>query len=82
MKFMVELQVKPGSKNKALDVFDERGPNRNPGVALRGAWIANHADVVFALVESREEALVASAAQSWDQISEYRIVSVVDIEQF
>src|SRR6266550_5458735 len=52
MKFMVEFSVKPGDKNKAAQAFEQRGPNRNPGVAFRGAWIGQNADVVFALVES------------------------------
>ena len=82
MKFMVELTLKPGSKNTALEAFEQRGPNRLPGVTFRGAWIGARSDVVFALVESGEESLVASAAQSWNQHGECKITPVVDVEQF
>jgi hypothetical protein len=82
MKFMVTLRLKPGAKNKALEAFDERGPNRNPGVALRGAWVATHADVVYALVESASEAAVAEAAKTWNNHGESEITAVVDIEQY
>jgi hypothetical protein len=81
MKFMVELNLAPGSKNKSLALFEERGPNRNPGVALRGAWASARSDMVFALVESDEESFVAKAATSWTAPGNYKITPVHDIEQ-
>ena len=39
MKYMVEFRLKPGSKSKAVEYFESRGPNRNPGVTFRGAWV-------------------------------------------
>lgn len=82
MKFFVEFQIKDGDKNKAAAAFEQRGPNRNPGVAFKGAWIARNDDVAFVLVESADEALVAAAAQSWSEIGDSRITQVTDIEQF
>ena len=82
MKFMVEFSVKPGDKNKAAQAFEQRGPNRNPGVAFRGAWIGQNADVVFALVESDDESLVTSAAKSWTELGDFRVTPVTDVEQF
>jgi Domain of unknown function (DUF3303) len=82
MKFMVEFSVKSGDKNKAVQAFEQRGPNRNPGVTLQGAWIGKNTDVVFALVESADESLVTSAAKSWTETGSFRITPVIDLEQF
>jgi hypothetical protein len=82
MKFMIEFSITPGNKNKAVQAFEQRGPSRNPGVSFHGAWIGNNSDVVFALVESADEALVASAAKSWTESGKFRITQVIDVEQF
>ena len=82
MKFMVEFSVHPGNKNKAVQAFEQRGPNRNPGVTFRGAWIGMNADVVFALVESDDESLVRSAAKSWTELGDFRVTPVIDVEHF
>jgi hypothetical protein len=82
MTFMVQFSVKPGNKNKAVETFEKRGPNRNPGVTFRGAWIGSHTDVVYALVESSDESLVTQAARSWSELGDYRITQVIDVEQF
>jgi hypothetical protein len=82
MKFMVEFRVKPGNKNKALEAFEQRGPNRHPGVTFRGAWVGTHSDVVFVLAESADESLVTQAAQSWTESGDFRITEVVNVEQF
>jgi Protein of unknown function (DUF3303) len=82
MKYMVEFSVKSGNKNKAVQAFEQRGPNRNPGVTFRGAWIGKNSDVVFVLVESADESLVTSAAKSWAELGDFRITQVIDVEQF
>jgi uncharacterized protein DUF3303 len=82
MKFMIEFHVPPGDKRKAVEAFEQRGPNRNPGVTFCGAWIAAHSDVVFALAESGDESLVTDAAHSWSQSGKFRIIQVIDVEQF
>ena len=86
MKFMVEFRIKPGGKNSAIEAFELRGPNRIPGVTFRGAWVGANTDVVFALVEGADEALVSQAAQFWTEQpwaqGEHRITPVIDIEQF
>ena len=82
MKFMVEFSVHPGNKNKAVQAFEQRGPNRNPGVTFRGAWIGKNADVVFALVESDDESLVTSAAKFWTELGDFHVTPVIDVEQF
>lgn len=82
MKFMVEFQLKPGTKRQALDAFELRGPNRNPQVTLRGAWVGTKSDMVFVLVESQDESSVASATQSWSELGNYKLHSVIDVEDF
>jgi Domain of unknown function (DUF3303) len=81
MKFMVQFRLQAGSKNKALEAFELRGPNRNPGVALRDAWFGTESDVVFVLVESEELALVEKAGQSWAEFGSFQIVPVIDVQQ-
>lgn len=82
MRFMVEFQLQPGARNKAVEAFEQRGPNRNPGVAFVGAWIARREDVAFVLVDAQDEALVANAAKSWSQVGEAKIHPVVDVQQY
>lgn len=82
MKFIVEFRLKTGNKNQALAAFEERGPNRSPGVIFRGAWIGTRSDVIFALVESADEALVSQAARSWKEDVDFEVTEVLDIEQF
>jgi hypothetical protein len=82
MKFMVEFPVRPGNKNRVVEAFEQRGPNRSPGVTFHGAWIGKDSDVVFALVESADESLVTSAAKSWTETGNFRITPVIDLEQF
>jgi hypothetical protein len=82
MKFMVQFRLKPGMKNKAVEFFENRGPNRNPGVTFGGAWIGKDSDVVFVLVESADQAIVTSVGQSWDQFGTHEVFPVLDIQQF
>jgi len=82
MKFMVELVLKPGSTYRAMDAFELRGPNQNPGVALRSAWVGIRSELVFALVESDDEELVRNASRTWADVGDCKINPVVEIEQF
>lgn len=82
MRFIVEFRLKPGSKNKIVDAFELRGPNRIPGVTFREAWIGTKSEVVFVLAESENESLVVQAAESWGEQGEYKITPVINVEQF
>ncbi len=82
MKFVVEFRMQPGSKNRAIDAFEQRGPNRSPGVMYRNAWIGTRSDVVFVLAESEDEALTTQAAKSWSETGDFRVTPVIDVEQF
>ena len=82
MKFMVEFRLKPGYKNKAVAMFESRGPNRDLAVTLRSAWVATHADVAFVLVESDAEELVAKVGERWREFGEFQIHPVIDVEQY
>ena len=82
MKFMVEVQLQPGTRNKAVEVFEQRGPNRHPGVTFVGAWIGSHSDVAFVLVDAEDESRVAKAAASWPDFGTAKIHAVVDVQQY
>lgn len=82
MKFMVEFQLKPGCKNKAVAMFEARGPNRDLAVTLRSAWVGTHSDVAFVLVESDAQELVAKVGERWREFGEFQIHPVIDVEQF
>ena len=82
MKFMIEFPIKPGNKNRVVEAFEQRGPNRSPGVTFQGAWIGKNSDVVFALVESANEAQVTEAAKSWSAVGNFRITQVIDVTQY
>lgn len=81
MKFMVQFQLRPETKNKALEAFEQRGPNRNPGVTLRELWVGTNSSAVFVLVESEDQALVEKAGQTWAEFGTYQICPVIDAQQ-
>lgn len=81
MKYMIEFRVKPGHKEKMLATFERIGPNRNAGVAFRGAWVGSRSDVIFVLAEGDDESRMAAVAQAWSQHGEATLHAVVDIEQ-
>lgn len=82
MKFLVEFRLKPGERDAIFQAFEQRGPNRNPGVRFEGAWIARNSEIAFALVEGLDEAHVAKAAESWSQFGQSTIHSVIDVQQY
>ena len=82
MQFMVEFRLKPGTKQKAIEAFELRGPSRNPGVTFQNAWIGKHSDMVYVLAESADESQVAKVAEGWSAFGTYRIEPVIDVEQF
>jgi hypothetical protein len=82
MRFMVEFRLKPGMKDQAVEYFEVRGPSRNPGVTLLGAWIGKDADVVFVLIEGANESQVEAAGQAWSEFGSFERFSVVDVEQY
>ena len=82
MKYIVEVTLRPGAKNKLVDAFELRGPNRNPGVKFLGAWVGRQAEVLFILVESESEEHLDSAAQSWGDFGERRVIPVIDIDAY
>jgi hypothetical protein len=79
---MVEFRLKPDSRNKAVEAFEMRGPNRNPGVTFEGAWIGHHSDVAFVLVKSEDEAHVARVAELWSEFGQPQIHQVIDVQQY
>ena len=82
MQFMVQFQLKPGAKGKAVQAFELRGPSRNQGVTFQGAWIGTSSDIVYVLAESAEESLVAKAAEGWSEFGTCKIEPVIDVEDF
>ena len=81
MKFMVQFQLRPETKNKALEAFEQRGPNRNPDVTLRELWVGTNSSAVFVLVESEDQALVEKAGRAWAEFGTYQICPVIDAQQ-
>lgn len=82
MKFLVEFRLKPGCQNKAMDVFEMRGPNRALGVTFQQAWVDTRSHVVFVLAESGDEASVEKAGQAWAEYGACVVHPVIDIEQY
>jgi hypothetical protein len=82
MKFFVTCQLKPGNKKKVMEAFELRGPNRNPGVAFRGAWIGKGEEVIFVLAECANEELLHKAAEGWGDFGEYEITPVIDFDEY
>ncbi len=80
--FMVEVHLQPDSKNLAFELFEQRGPNRNPGVKFHAAWMGAQADIAFVLLESPAEADVAAAAKAWKELGEITFYPVIDIDQY
>jgi hypothetical protein len=81
MKFMVEFRLRPGHKEQVLAEFERVGPNRQDGVAFRGAWVGSHSDIIFVLAESADEARLAEVAKSWSVHGELTLHAVVDVNE-
>jgi hypothetical protein len=79
---MVEFHLKPGSKREVMDLFELRGPNRNPGVKYRGAWLGTRSDIIFVVGEADSDALVERVAQSWSAHGTFTIHPVIDFEEY
>ncbi len=82
MLYMVTLKIHAGQRNKAIEEFEARGPNRTPGVAFRGTWVATHDDVVYALIDARDEPAAEQACQAWSDFGDGKICPVVDIDKY
>jgi hypothetical protein len=82
MKFIVEFHLKPENKNKVVEIFERCGPNRNPGVSFRNAWIGTRSNVVFVFGEGDDEERVEAVCRSWSEHGNYRIHPVIDIEDY
>jgi hypothetical protein len=81
MKYMVEFPFPADQREPILRRFEERGPNRNPGVKFRDAWIGERDHVIYVLVESDDIAAVESACCSWADMGPAKITPVVGVEQ-
>ena len=82
MKFFVEFELKPGNKEKVMEAFELRGPNRNPGVTLLGVWIGKSEEVIYVLAESPHDELLAKAAQTWGRFGDYQITPVIALDEY
>lgn len=81
MKFMVEFHLTPGHKQQVLDSFERVGPNRNAGVAFRGAWVGSRSDIIFVLAESDAESRIAEVVASWGEHGTATVHVVADINE-
>jgi hypothetical protein len=68
MIFMVDFRLSPGC-------------NSTPGVTFRGAWLGKNSDLAFVLVESPDDAHVATAGQVWSQFGTYQAYPIIDVQQ-
>lgn len=82
LTYIVEFHLKPGSKNQIVQEFEERGPNKNPGVHLLSAWVGTKEDVLFAIVRTDDEGAVADACCNLSETGDYVIYPVINIEQY
>ena len=82
MKYLVHFRLKPDLKNKAVEFFEARGPNRHLGVSFLGAWIGKEEDVAFVLLDSDSEDHLAATGKTWGQFGTYEATPVVDIQHY
>jgi hypothetical protein len=82
MTFIIEFRLKPGSRNKIVEKFEEHGPNRHPGVDLISAWVGKSEDVIFAFVQCESEANLVNACKSWSETGDFTTHRVINIEQY
>ena len=82
MKWMVEFHFKSEHKDQVMELFEQQGPNRNPGVKFRGAWIGSRTDVAFVLVEGDDEKRMEDVAQSWSEHGSYKLHPCVEVENY
>lgn len=81
MKFMVEFHFPAAEREAILRRFEERGPNRNPGVTFRDAWIGERDPIAYVLVEAADRGLIESTVRQWSDKGTAKVTPVVDVEQ-
>ena len=82
MKFIVQCRLNPGMKNQAVEYFEQRGPNRNPGVTFLGAWVGKDTDAAFVLLEAASGDQVRAGGQAWSEFGAFELFPVLDIQQY
>jgi hypothetical protein len=82
MKFIAQFRLNPGIKNQAVEYFESRGPNRNPGVTFLGAWVGKDTDTAFVLLEAASAEQVQAAGQAWSEFGTFELFPVLDVQQF
>jgi hypothetical protein len=81
MKFIVKYTLKPGCRNQLVEAFELYGPTRKGGVSFQNAWLDSRADVVFALYESEDEALIKRVCQTLTAFATSEIHPVISADQ-
>jgi hypothetical protein len=81
MKFIVMYTLKPGCRSQLIEAFEVYGPTRKSGVSFQNAWLGTRSDVVFALYESEDEALVRQVCQSLTAFATGEVHPVISADQ-
>jgi hypothetical protein len=80
-KFIVVYTLKPGCREQLLEAFELYGPTRKAGITFQNAWLDTHADVVFVLYESEDEAIVKQVSQTLTAFATSEIHPVISADQ-
>jgi hypothetical protein len=80
-KFIVVYTLKPGCREQLLEAFELYGPTRKAGVSFQNAWLDTHANLVFVLYESEDEAIVRQVTQTLTAFATSAIHPVISADQ-
>ena len=82
MLYMVELNYRADQNAEALRFFDEHGiTHYEQEIVVQGAWVATEDCIAYLLVESADDAEVASATAPLAQFGQVMFRTVVKAEQ-
>jgi hypothetical protein len=80
-KFIVVYTLKPGGRDQLVEAFELYGPTRKAGVSFQNAWLDSKSNIVFALYEGEDEALVKQVSQTLTAFATCEIHPVISADE-
>ena len=82
MLYMLEIRYTREQRDDALSYFWTHGTTHYEGkVTLKGAWVATHDQIAFAVVDAADEDEMVKAAAPLKQFGDVIFVKVTSIDE-
>ncbi|HSG99650.1 MAG TPA: DUF3303 family protein [candidate division Zixibacteria bacterium] len=78
MRYLIIEHFKPGKLREVYRRFDECGRLLPDGLRYLDSWIAEDLSVCYQLMECEDRALIDEWIARWEDLTEFRVVPVID----